>query len=556
MDSQESVSQTLEIDKLRSPMHNKISQTKMIPQQIDKTPQKLPTQKQQNGNEPQDNHSLNLSEYDYTLSHPRQESPIIKNDAPQILTQGIALNDLIHKEESTHDYGNHSQAKSPTQANYVYTTKERDLSIKTHRHNHTDQSSKHTQNKTNKTNRNKSKFTNVYTLQDFYARQKTKSVRGLSHDNKRASKYFFSKFRASLKKTQSKMLMPPSTSTSTLTSTWNKKITILPKPRSNISTTKKAHNYKRSFNFRKETKHNNKNSHRDSDKLRSKHSFPFSKKNLPVRKLKATKVNTSTRTKSSKTDTKGKVAGNQPNTYSKQQSNRDSDTEPQLIRKMDRLKKFWYRRKPHEKGPSQTSLNQTTVKHKKPGYEDAQELDLKRENDKLPPFRKSPKTKEKHSNSKNLGVTNSISNDFVKSTPIDLLQSRMREVKSDKQVKNSFLDSSSETEAECTEKTDPKFHDQCTYLDDQKDKMQQVTNDNFYSKKYSGSRVKSYDSNHSPGDTKKAAKFVFDSKAYSEFGSLRQINRIRNHENMLFQNLITTRQIQTDFTKKKEKFFK
>ena len=74
---------------------------------------------------------------------------------------------------------------------------------------------------------------------------------------------------------------------------------------------------------------------------------------------------------------KKKVARNQPNTFSKQQSKRDSDREPQ---QMDRLKKFWYRRKPQEKGPSQKSLKQTTLKHKKPGYEDAQELDLKREN--------------------------------------------------------------------------------------------------------------------------------------------------------------------------------
>ena len=540
MDSQESVSQTLEIKKLSSPKHNKITQTKMLPQEIEKTPQILPTEKQKTPNEPQENTSLNLSEYDYTLSqaggsHPRQKSPIIlKNNAPEILTQEISLNDLIHEEASTHDYANHSQAKSPTQANLVYTFKESGSSMKTHRDNYRDQSSKDTQ---NKTNRNKSKFTNVYTLQDFYVRQKTKSKRGFSHDNKPDSKYFFSKFRASLKKTQSKMPRPAS----------NKKITKLPKPRSNISTTKKVPSYKRSFNFTKESKDVlNKNSQRDSEKLRSKYSLPFSKKNLPMRKLKTTRLNKNTN--NSKTDAKGKVAGNQKRTLSKEQSKRDSDSKPQVMRKMDRLKNFWYNRKPHEKGPSQTSLKQITVKPKKPGQSDAQHI--KRESEDHPPFGKSPKTKEKQRNSGDSQFDDSISKNFVKSTPIDLLQSRIRQLESEEEIKNPFLESSSEREAEYLDKANPKFGDHSTYLDDQKEKTDQVTNNNFFSKKYSGSRIKSYDSNPSLGETKKGTKFVFDSKAYTKFGSFRQINRIRNHENMLFQNLISTKQIQTNFTKK------
>ena len=68
----------------------------------------------------------------------------------------------------------------------------------------------------------------------------------------------------------------------------------------------------------------------------------------------------------------------------------------------------------------------------------------------------------------------------------------------------------------------------------QQDKMEQVTNNSILLKKYSGSWAKSYDSNHSLGDTKKGTKFVFDSKAYIKFGFFRQTNRIKNHENIVF----------------------
>jgi hypothetical protein len=422
-----------------------------------------------------------------------------------------------------------------------------------------------------------SKFTNVYTLQDFHKKEKTIIKRGYSHDNKLRkepllkSKSFLNK-NQTLKKRLSR---PPSI-----------KKKNQPERKSNFITQTKQTKYKNSFNASNEIHEKIvRTSGRDSEKFRSKQRPNFTFQTKKTKAMKNLKTNTNLKKinpklqKKIRNNSKSDNLNYPQNSITKNKkvqgismegSRAKGESRDKMEKKMERLKHYWYRRKPLDKQLSQTQqvkkgTQSQSNQHTKTVYSNKSSfLKFSKERDSF--FSKTNSNQKRGNTESNFTFQKTKNNNFIKSSPEKSVnQIKLKQIASlgeeeqlQQRTPNPFFNTNHE---------DQKKGEEWPFLteyDDSKELIKDILPqakipiDSFaknknkpYINNISGDRIKSYESNPTFRTSLKNKKIVLDSKKYQLFGSFRKMPIELNEENTGLQNLVKSSKAHIDFLKKK-----